>query len=131
MQWLEYVFKFFEKIFKTNAFKAKYKTKNIKSLNSIIKSKKWQIIDIRNNVSFNENHLKGSINIPILIFNLKYFKVLDKKNKILIIDEDSRSHLSIYKSLRIKGFKSYIFYDGYKNIKDNPKFDKLTKVVIY
>ncbi|WP_339029842.1 rhodanese-like domain-containing protein [Spiroplasma endosymbiont of Cantharis nigra] len=131
MQWLEYVFKFLEKIFRKNAFKSKYKTKNMKSLNNILKSKKWQVIDIRNSISYNQNHLKGSINIPLLTFNLKYFKILDKKNKILIIDEDSRSHLSIYKSLKAKGFKSYILYEGYKNIKNNADFDKLTKVIVY
>ncbi|AUB31136.1 rhodanese-like domain-containing protein [Spiroplasma floricola] len=131
MQWLEYVFKFLEKIFKTNAFKAKYKTKGSKKLTHILKSKKWQVIDIRNSLSYNENHLKETINIPVINFNFKYFKVLDKKSKILIIDEDSRSHLSIYKNLKSKGFKAYIFYEGYKKIRNNPEFDELTKVVLY
>lgn len=131
MQWLEYVFKFLEKIFKTNSFKKKYKTKNSKNLNNILKSKKWQVVDIRNALSYSENHLIGSTNIPVINFNFRYFKILDKKNKILIINEDSRSHLSIYKNLKQKGFKAYIFYDGYKNVRDNQNFDKLTKVVIY
>ncbi|WP_338985229.1 rhodanese-like domain-containing protein [Spiroplasma endosymbiont of Diplazon laetatorius] len=131
MQWLDYVFKFIERIFRTNAFKARYKTKNSKKLAHILKSKKWQVVDIRNSLAYGENHLQGTINIPVTTFNFKYFKMLDKKNKILIIDEDSRSHLSIYKSLKVKGFKVYILYDGYKNIRNNPDFDKLTKVVLY
>ncbi|QHX36323.1 rhodanese-like domain-containing protein [Spiroplasma sp. BIUS-1] len=131
MQWLEYVFKFLDKLFKTNSFKRKYKTKNSKKLPHILKSKNWQVVDIRNSLSYKENHLHGTINVPITNFNFKYFKVLDKKNKILIIDEDSRSHLSVYKSLRTKGFKAYVFYDGYKNIRNNEDFDKLTKVIVY
>ncbi|AUM62324.1 rhodanese-like domain-containing protein [Spiroplasma monobiae] len=131
MQWLDYVFKFIDKLFRTNAFKQKYKTKSSKKLNHILKSKNWQVVDIRNSISYGENHLKGSLNIPVTSFNFKYFKVLDKNSKILIIDEDSRSHLSVYKNLRQKGFKSYLFYEGYKSIRNDPNFDKLTKVVLY
>ncbi|AGR41778.1 rhodanese-like domain-containing protein [Spiroplasma diminutum] len=131
MQWLDYVFKFLEKIFKTNSFKKKYKTKSSKKLSNILKNKNWQVIDIRNSLSYKENHLEGTINIPITTFNFKYFKVLDKKSKILIIDEDSRSHLSIYKSLRSKGFRAFVLYNGYKKIRNNPEFDNLTKVIIF
>ncbi|WP_063623140.1 rhodanese-like domain-containing protein [Spiroplasma taiwanense] len=131
MQWLDIIFKFIEKIFKTNSFRKKYKTKNIKKLTTLLKSKKWQIIDIRNQISFNEHHLEGTINIPITAFNFKFFKLIDKNHNILIINEDPRSHLSIYKKLNTRGFKVFILNEKYKNIRNDISFDKYTKVVIY
>lgn len=131
MQWLDYVIKFFSRFLKTNHFKKKFRTKSIKKLINIIDNPKWQIVDIRNSLSFSEHHLKGSINIPVTTFNYKYFKEINKDSKILILDNNYRSHLTIYKTLKSKGFKSYLLYGNYDDIRNNPLFENFTEVVIY
>lgn len=130
MQWIDKVIAFFTKIFSTNSFKHKYRTKKLKHLPKILKSNKWQVIDIRNNVVYDEHHLNNSTNIPYTFFNYQYYKKINKKKKILIINNDYRSNLDVYKKLKIKNINSFILIGGYKTIRNSKLLDKYTTLTI-
>ncbi|AKX33733.1 hypothetical protein SLITO_v1c00650 [Spiroplasma litorale] len=131
MQWLDLIFKLIQKIFRRESFKKKYKVINQKKLKNILKNKKWQVIDLRNKVDYEEHHLENTTNVPAWNFNFTYFKLIDKNKKILLISNDYRSNLYIYKNLKRKGFKVKLLNTGYKNIRNNEIYDPMTKVVIY
>ncbi|AOG60041.1 hypothetical protein SHELI_v1c00860 [Spiroplasma helicoides] len=131
MQWLDYVFKFMAKIFKTNSFKKKYRTKPAKNFLKILKSEKWQVADLRNVVAYADNHIENTINLPILTFNYKYYKVLDRSKKILLINHDYRSNLNLYRTLKKKHFKVYLLYSNYNDLILEPEVDRHTIITIY
>ncbi|AKU79316.1 rhodanese-like domain-containing protein [Spiroplasma turonicum] len=131
MQWLDIIFKLLQKIFKSNSFNKKYRVVNSKKLKSIINNKNWQVVDLRNNVEYEEHHLINTTNIPYWTFNFNYFKKIDKNKKILLISNDYRSNLNIYKNLKRKGFKVRLLNIGYKNIRNHPFYDDYTKVIVY
>ncbi|AXK50752.1 rhodanese-like domain-containing protein [Spiroplasma alleghenense] len=126
MQFIEAILKFFGRIFTGNSFRSKYRVKKIKHLPKILKSDKWQVIDIRPGASFETSHLIDSINIDHLTFKLRYFKKLDRNKKILLINEDYRSHLEIYQTLDKRRIKSYILVGGYKEVRVTGFLDKYT-----
>ncbi|ARU92295.1 hypothetical protein SCLARK_001861 [Spiroplasma clarkii] len=76
MQWLDVVFKFLAKIFKSDAFKKKYKTKPEKKFLKCLNSSNWQVIDLRNELSYQENHISGTINISKLFLEITITKKL-------------------------------------------------------
>ncbi|AHI52425.1 rhodanese-like domain-containing protein [Spiroplasma culicicola] len=131
MQWLDYVLKFIERIFKTNSFKRKYKTKSEKKFLKILKSKNWQVVDLRNNVSYQEKHIIDSINVPVVGFNYNYYRKIDKNKKILLVNKNYRSNLDIYNTLKVKGFKVYILYTNFDQLCQNPQVDNHTRLFIY
>ncbi|AHI53481.1 hypothetical protein SSABA_v1c00690 [Spiroplasma sabaudiense Ar-1343] len=126
MQFIESIIKFFGMIFTKNAFKRKYRTKNLKKVPKIIKSAKWQVIDIRPSASFSTSHLNGSENIDHLTFKIRYFKTLKRQKKILLINEDYRSNLEIYHLLDSRKIKVYILYGGYKEVRTAAALDNYT-----
>ncbi|QGS51525.1 rhodanese-like domain-containing protein [Spiroplasma tabanidicola] len=131
MQWLDYVFKFISKVFASNAFKKKYKVKTANKLLKILKNNKWQVVDIRGPLVYASNHIKNTINIPVMTFNYNYYKKLEKHKKILLINSNYRSDLNIYRTLKSKGFKTYILYSNYADLIINPEIDEMTKIMIY
>ncbi|ASP27841.1 hypothetical protein SCORR_v1c00660 [Spiroplasma corruscae] len=131
MQWLDLVFKLLQKIFRTNSFNRKYKVLKNKKFKTILKNKKWQVIDLRNKIEFEEHHLINTTNVPAWTFNFNYFKLIDKNKKILLISNDYRSNLWIYKNLKRKGFNVRLLDTGYKNIRNLESYDNFTNVVIY
>ncbi|WP_338972451.1 rhodanese-like domain-containing protein [Spiroplasma endosymbiont of Panorpa germanica] len=126
MQFIEAILNFFGRIFTGNSFKSKYRVKSTKKLPKILKSDKWQIIDIRPQASFETSHLVNSINIDFLTFKIRYFKHLDKSKKILLVNEDYRSHLDIYQTLDKRRIKTYILVGGYKEVRVASFLDKYT-----
>ncbi|QEH61307.1 hypothetical protein SCHIN_v1c01090 [Spiroplasma chinense] len=131
MQWLEYVFKLIDTLFKSNSFKKRFKTKSERKLFKILKSNKWQVIDLRNKLSYEEHHIEGTINIPHTSFSFNYYRKMDKKKKTLILNQNYRSNLDIYRTLKRKGFKTYLLYANYPALMEKPEVDRISKVVIY
>jgi len=132
MQWLEKVIKFFSLFFRSSAFKMKYKTKKSSQLKKIIlNDKKWQVIDIRNSISYQEHHLDGTINIPNTDFSKKYFKLINNKKNVLIINGNYRSNLDVYTVLKKHNFKTWILMENYENLRNNELFENLTRISIY
>ncbi|WP_338970093.1 rhodanese-like domain-containing protein [Spiroplasma endosymbiont of Labia minor] len=131
MQFIDRILKFFQWLFKTDGFKENYKTKTKHHLKKIITSKKWNIIDLRNSASYEANHLKNSINISANFFKANYFKHLTRNKKILIINSYYKNNLNIYRLLKQRHFKPYIFTLNYNEIASLPEFDKLTIVNVY
>lgn len=131
MQWLDTVFKFLAKIFKTNAFKTKYKTKSDKNFLKYLVSNKWQVVDLRNDVAYSENHIEGTISISRLFFRNTYFKKIERSKKVLLINRDFHIDLDIYHILKQKGFKVYILYKNYADLINNAEIDRKVKVTVY
>ncbi|WP_342268950.1 rhodanese-like domain-containing protein [Spiroplasma endosymbiont of Aspidapion aeneum] len=103
-----------------NSFKKKYKTKNLFFLIKIFQrydkyEKKWQLIDIRNQMSFNDSHIVNSINVPPISTEFAIYKKIDRRKNILIINSNIRSNLNIYKLLKNKGINVYILYTNYNS----------------
>ncbi|QBQ07296.1 hypothetical protein SGLAD_v1c00950 [Spiroplasma gladiatoris] len=131
MQWLEYVFKIIGKIFASNAFKRKYKTKPLNKFLKILNSAKWQVADLRGPLVYEENHIINTISLPVMTFNYNYYKKLDKSKNILLIHSNYRNNLNIYRLLKSKGFKVYLLYSNYADLINSPEVDQFTKVMIY
>ncbi|ATX71605.1 rhodanese-like domain-containing protein [Spiroplasma clarkii] len=131
MQWLDVVFKFLAKIFKSDAFKKKYKTKPEKKFLKCLNSSNWQVIDLRNELSYQENHISGTINISKLFFRNNYYKKIDRTKKVLILNRDFHSDLDIYKILKQKSFKVYILTKNYYDLVNDPIIDRLVNVIVY
>jgi rhodanese-related sulfurtransferase len=130
MQWMENVIKFFSLFFRSNAFKRNYRTKNLKQLRKINESPRWQIVDIRNGIAFEEHHLLNATNIPNTEFAHKFFNLIQKDKHILLVNSDYRSNLNIYKILKKHHLKVYILFANYDDIRNNADFDDLTKVIV-
>ncbi|WP_338983638.1 rhodanese-like domain-containing protein [Spiroplasma endosymbiont of Othius punctulatus] len=126
MQWLDKVFSFINFLFGNWYWKRKFKHKYSTSLKKILNSDKWQVIDLRPSAAFKEHHLKGSINIPITNFKLKYYEKIKLRKKILLISEDYRSNLNVYLDLKEKRMHPFVLFGGYSSIRNNPKQDDLT-----
>jgi rhodanese-related sulfurtransferase len=131
MQWIEKVIKFFAIFFRSNAFKNKYRTKKVKQLRKILNNPNWQVVDVRNSISYGEHHFKGTVNIPNTEFIRRYYKSIDQSKKILLINENFRSNLDLYHALKKHSLKPYILYANYSDIRNDEQFDDITKLEVF
>lgn len=83
-------------------------------LEELLKSKNLNIIDLRSNQSYNNNHIPGAINIPYndLIANPQ--KYLDKNKKYYLYCQKGITSKKVCSILNLKGFKTYNILGGYE-----------------
>lgn len=80
-------------------------------------SKGAVIVDVRNSREYNENHIDGSINVPEYELDRNFEKIINDKNKDIVVycTSGSRSEKA-YKKLKKLGFVNvYNLYGGLDN----------------
>ena len=75
------------------------------------------IIDIRDNYSYNNSHIKNAINIPYYNLLNNYSHFLNKNNKYYLYCEEGRQSSEISKRLNSFGYNTKSIKGGYKAIK--------------
>ena len=75
------------------------------------------IIDIRDNYSYNNSHIKNAINIPYYNLLNNYSHFLNKNNKYNLYCEEGRQSSEISKRLNSFGYNTKSIKGGYKAIK--------------
>ena len=78
---------------------------------------KTKIIDIRNLLEFNNNHVSNSINIPRLKLLSKPDIYMNKENEYYLICDTGTVSLSCAKILNALGYKCYRIIGGIEGIK--------------
>jgi rhodanese-related sulfurtransferase len=76
-----------------------------------------EIVDVRNNREFEENHLGGSINVPEYKIDKNFEKIIKDKNKVIVLycTSGNRSE-NAYKKLKKLGYTQvYNLYGGLDN----------------
>ena len=80
-----------------------------------------EIIDIRDNNSFNINHLSDSINIPFNKLIIEPGKYLDKNKKYLLVCDYGIKSKKTADILNKMGYQVYSLKDGIKKYIQNKK----------
>jgi rhodanese-related sulfurtransferase len=72
------------------------------------------LIDLRNEQSFNNNHIPGAINIPYEKLIVNPSKYLDKNNKYFLYCQRGITSVKVCKMLAIQGYKVVNIIGGYE-----------------
>ena len=84
------------------------------TIEELLKRDNLNIIDLRSNQSYNNNHIKGSINIPYNELITNPYKYLDKSKAYYLYCQKGITSKKICGILNIKGFKTYNIIGGYE-----------------
>jgi len=88
------------------------------SYNELLNLSNVNIIDIRDNYSYNMGHLLGSINIPYEVLSLLYYKYLDKDDIYYIYCSEGMKSMNLSQKLNMLGYKCYSIEGGYNSFKN-------------
>jgi rhodanese-related sulfurtransferase len=88
-----------------------------KNITNILE-KKLTIIDIRNPIDYNKQHIKTALNIPINIFE-DYKNKLSKNIPIFLICHSGKASYTLALSLRQEGFHAYSIKGGMYELTHN------------
>jgi len=91
--------------------------KNVEATYVINNSKKLNIIDIRDNISYKESHLKNAINITFEELKSKHNKYLNKKEEYYIYCYKGNSSITICNYLNNLKYNTINIIGGYESIK--------------
>ena len=91
----------------------RYKDIKYENINLI----EYKIIDVRSKNEYRENHLTGSVNIPLSDIKQKIEKIVPNKNKeIVVYCSSGFRSTSAYKKLRCLGYRNvWNLYGGLEN----------------
>lgn len=84
------------------------------TIEELLKLSNINIIDLRSNQSYNNNHIKGSINIPHNILLENPFKYLDKAKTYYLYCQKGITSRKVCSILNLKGFRVYNIIGGYE-----------------
>lgn len=84
------------------------------SINELLTKKNINIIDIRSVEKYNDNHIEGSKNIPMILLLKDYMKYLDKNQVYYIYCQKGINSIRVCRELSRKGYKVVNILDGYE-----------------
>lgn len=76
------------------------------------------IIDIRDNYSYNEGHIKNALNIPYYSLLSNYSLYLNKKDKYYLYCNYGKQSMEISNRLNSFGYNTYYVKEGYLYFKN-------------
>lgn len=83
------------------------------TINELLKLNDYELIDVRNKQMFNEGHIPGSVNIPLIGILTNYEALLDKtKHYYIICNAGLNSSIACEKLLE-SGYDVTNVIDGY------------------
>ena len=87
---------------------------NSVSLDYVLNMHNPNIIDIRDNYTYNLGHIKGAINIPYYNLLGNYSHYLSKNDKYYLYCENGRQSLNICNRLNSFGYNTFNIDGGYE-----------------
>ena len=90
-------------------------------INDVLKMKNPNIIDIRNNYSYNEGHISGAKNIPYYSLLANYSMYLNKHDTYFLYCDYGKQSMEISNRLNMFGYDTYYIKEGYLYFKNNLK----------
>ena len=91
------------------------------SINELLKLNNPNIIDIRDNFSYNEGHIKNAKNIPYYSLLSNYSIYLNKKETYYLYCDYGHQSMEISNRLNLFGYNTYYVKEGYLYFKNNYK----------
>ena len=91
------------------------------SIKEILNMNNINIIDIRDNYSYNEGHIKNAKNIPYYSLLNNYSIYLNKKEKYYLYCNYGKQSMEISNRLNLLGYNTYYIKEGYLYFKNNYK----------
>ena len=91
------------------------------SINELLKLPNPNIIDIRDNYSYNEGHIKNAKNIPYYSLLSNYSMYLNKNEKYYLYCNYGHQSMEISNRLNLFGYNTSYVKEGYLYFKNNYK----------
>ena len=91
------------------------------SINDLLKIPNPNIIDIRDNYSYNEGHLTNAKNIPYYSLLSNYRMHLNKQDTYFLYCNYGKQSMEISNRLNSFGYNTYYIKEGYLDFKNNVK----------
>ena len=91
------------------------------SINELMDKSNINIIDIRDNYSYNEGHIKNAKNIPYYSLLTNYSIYLNKNEKYYLYCNYGKQSMEISNKLNLLGYDTYYIKEGYLYFKNNYK----------
>ena len=91
------------------------------NINELLKLNNPNIIDIRDNYSYNEGHIKNAKNIPYYSILSNYSIYLDKNDTYYLYCNYGKQSMEISNRLNSFGYNTYYLKEGYLYFKNNYK----------
>ena len=91
------------------------------SMNELLKMNNPNIIDIRDNYSYNEGHIMGAKNIPYYSLLSNYSIYLNKHNTYFLYCNYGKQSMEISNRLNMLGYNTYYVKEGYLYFKNDAK----------
>jgi rhodanese-related sulfurtransferase len=91
------------------------------SIHELLNTYNPNIIDIRDNYSYNLDHIPGATNIPYYSLLSNYSMYLDKKNTYYLYCDYGHQSKEISDRLNMFGYHTYYIKEGYLYFKNNFK----------
>lgn len=83
------------------------------SIKELININNPKIIDIRDNYSYNQGHIKGAINIPYYSLLSNYSIYLNKQDTYYLYCDYGKQSMEISKRLNLFGYHTLYVKEGY------------------
>ena len=91
------------------------------SIYEVLKLDNPTIIDIRDNFSYNEGHIKNALNIPYYSLLSNYSFYLNRHDKYYLYCDYGRQSMEISNRLNSFGYDTYYIKEGYLYFKNHFK----------
>jgi len=91
------------------------------SIYELLKLDHPNIIDVRDNFSYNEGHIKNALNIPYYSLLSNYSLYLNKNDKYYLYCDHGKQSMEISNRLNLFGYNTYYVKEGYLYFKNHFK----------
>jgi rhodanese-related sulfurtransferase len=91
------------------------------SIYELLKLNNPNIIDVRDNLSYNEGHIKNAKNIPYYSLLSNYSMYLNKKEPYYLYCNYGKQSMEISNRLNMFGYNTYYVKEGYLYFKNQIK----------
>ncbi len=91
------------------------------SINNLLRMNNINIIDIRDNYSYNEGHIKNAKNIPYYSLISNYSIYLNKNETYYLYCNYGKQSMEISNRLNMFGYNTYYVKEGYLDFKNKIK----------
>ena len=89
------------------------------SINNLINLNNPKIIDIRDNYSYQQGHIKNAINIPYYSLLSNYSIYLNKQDTYYLYCDYGHQSMEISRRLNLFGYQTFYVKEGYLDFKNN------------
>ena len=91
------------------------------SINKLLSLNNPNIIDIRDNYTYSQGHIKDAINIPYYSLLSNYSVYLKKNQEYYLYCDYGKQSMEISNRLNMFGYKTFYVKEGYLYFKNNIK----------